>query len=114
MLLCITQIQDAMAGQEKRIEDNVNAETRQTGAGLGDELLKQIKLSAPDAVETARLKEMEADVAQIRRDIDAIKVQLKNNQPACGSPLMEEKQTTKPRRWMEKKGERAVAKRCLA
>lgn len=81
------QIQDAMAGQEsrsrdamtvqqKQIEDNVNAQTRQVGASLGDELLKQIKLSAPDPTETAELKQMEADVSQIRRDLDEIKMQL--------------------------------------
>lgn len=76
---------DAMTGWEKQIEDNVNAETRRAGASLGDELLKQIKLSAPDAAETARLKEMEADVAQIKRDLDAIKAQLGQftNQPAA-------------------------------
>jgi len=70
------QIQDAMAGQEKQIEDNVNAETKQISAAQGDELLKQIKLSAPDATQTAQLKEMEADVAQIKRDLDVIKEQL--------------------------------------
>jgi hypothetical protein len=81
------QIQDAMAGQEsrsrdamtvqqKQIEDNVNAQTRQVGASLGDELLKQIKLSAPDPTESAELKQMEADVSQIRRDLDEIKMQL--------------------------------------
>jgi hypothetical protein len=70
------RIRDAMAGQQKQIEDNVNAQTRQVGAGLGDELLKQIKLSAPDPAETARLKELEADVTQIRRDLDQIETQL--------------------------------------
>jgi hypothetical protein len=85
MYLCVTQIQDAMAGQEKRIEDNVNAETSRTVAALGDELVKQIKLSAPDATEAARLKEMQADVAQIKRDLDAIKAKLGiPSQPAAG------------------------------
>lgn len=70
------RIRDAMAAQQKQIEENVNAQTRQVGASLGDELLKQIKLSAPDPSETARLKELETDVAQIRRDLDQIEMQL--------------------------------------
>jgi len=79
------QIQDAMAGQESRIADKVNAETRRVGADMSDELLKQIKLSAPDEVEIVRRKEMAADVAQIKRDIDQIKAQLgqMTNQPAA-------------------------------
>jgi hypothetical protein len=71
-----SRMQDAMTGQEKNIEDTVNAETRQAGANLSDELLKQIKLSAPDPAEIARLKEMAADVDQIKRDLEAIKSQL--------------------------------------
>jgi hypothetical protein len=78
------QIQDAMAGQESRIGDKVNAETRRVGADMSDELLKQIKLSAPDEVEIARRRELAADVAQIKRDLDQIKAQLgqMTNQPA--------------------------------
>lgn len=76
MFLCTAQIEDAMTGQESRIENNVNAETRRETTALGDELVKQIKLSAPDAAETARLKEMEADVAQMQRDLDLIKARL--------------------------------------
>jgi hypothetical protein len=83
MYLCTAQIEDAMAGQESRIENDVNAETRRVGAVLGDAVLKQIKLLAPDAIETARRKEMEADVAQIQRDFDTIKARLGiTNQPA--------------------------------
>jgi hypothetical protein len=81
------QIQDAMAGQEGRIRDaisaqgknimeSVNAQTRQVGAGLRDDLLQQIRLSAPDPTEAARLKQLEADVSQIRRDLDQIKMQM--------------------------------------
>jgi hypothetical protein len=82
--LCTAQIEDAMASQESRIEDNVNAETRQIGATLGDALLKQIKLSAPDEAEIARRKEMETEVAQIQRDMDSIKARLGiTNQPAA-------------------------------
>ncbi len=81
--LCVTQIQDALAGQEKRIEDNVNAETGQKIANMNGELLKQIKLSVPDTDDLARRKEMESDVAQMQRDLDAIKIKLGiTNQPA--------------------------------
>jgi hypothetical protein len=79
------QIQDAMAAQEGRIEDKVNAETRQVGADMSNELLKQIKLSAPDEDETVRRRQMAADVAQIKRDLDQIKAQLAQltNPPAA-------------------------------
>ena len=79
------QIQDAMAGQESRIADKVNVETRRVGADMSDILLKQIKLSAPDEVEIARRRELAADVAQIKRDLDQIKMQLgqMTNQPAA-------------------------------
>jgi hypothetical protein len=79
------QMQEALVAQEKRIEDAINAETRQAATNLGDELLKQIKLSAPDATETARLTQMAADMAQIRRDLEAIKAQLGQitNQPTA-------------------------------
>jgi len=79
------QIQDAMTGQESRIEENVNAETRRVGADLCDELLKQIKLSVPDEAETARRREMEADMAQIKRDLVQIRAQLAQmtTQPAA-------------------------------
>ena len=79
------QIQDAVAGQESRIADKVNAETKRVGADMSDDLLKQIKLSVPDEVEIARRREMAADVAQIKRDLDQIKAQLgrMTNQPAA-------------------------------
>jgi hypothetical protein len=76
MFFCAAQIEDAMAGQEKRIEDTVNAETRRVGAGVADELGQQIKSSAPDKEEIARQKEMEAEVIQIQRDLALIKVRL--------------------------------------
>ena len=83
MYLCAAQIEDAITGQEKRIEDNVHDETRQASMALRDELLKQIKLSAPDAIETARRNEMEVQVAQIQRDLDTIKARLGTaSQPA--------------------------------
>jgi hypothetical protein len=95
MYFCAAQIRDAMNGQEsrlretmdaqeKRIEDNVNAQTRQISA-LGDELLKQIKLSVSDATESSRLNEMAADLAQLKRDLAAIKAQFgqMTNPPAA-------------------------------
>lgn len=79
------QIQDAMTAQESRIEDEINAETSAKFMNVSDELAKQIKLSAPDATEAVRLKEMEADMVQIKRDIDQIELQLAEitNQPAA-------------------------------
>ncbi len=79
------QIQDAMTSQESRIEAKVNAETRQVGTNLSDELQKQLKLLAPDADETARRKEMTADVAEIKRELEQIKTQLgeMTNPPAA-------------------------------
>ena len=80
--LCVSQIQNALTDQEKRIEENINVETAQKITSANDELLKQIKSSAPDADDLARLKKMEIEVAQIQRDLDAIKTQLGiTNQP---------------------------------
>ena len=78
-----SQIQGAMMTQESRIEDRVNAETRRIGADLSNELLKQIKLTAPNEAEIARRKQLDADVAQIKRDLVQIKAQLAQmtNQP---------------------------------
>jgi outer membrane murein-binding lipoprotein Lpp len=85
MYFCTAQIQDALTGQEKRIVDNVNAATRRVGTNVSEVVLKQIKLSAPDAAETARRQQLAADVAQIKRDLEAIKVRLGiTNQPATG------------------------------
>jgi len=85
MHLYAGQIQDAMAGQESRIEDNVNAQIVRVGTNLNDELLTQIKLSAPDDAEIARQRQLEADVAQIRSDLEQIKAHfgLMTNQPAA-------------------------------
>jgi len=80
-----TQIQTAMVDQESRMEEKVNAETRRVSADLSDQLLKQIKLSAPDEAEIARRQQLAADVAQIKRDLDQIKAQLgqMTNPPAA-------------------------------
>jgi outer membrane murein-binding lipoprotein Lpp len=79
MYLCTAQVEDAMTDQQKAIEDMVNAETRQ----VGDDLQKQIRLStAPDPAETARRQQMETAIAQIQRDLAAIKNRLEaSNQP---------------------------------
>jgi hypothetical protein len=76
--LCTAQIEDALASQESRIEDNVNAQTRQMGATLSDTLQKQI---ASYQIEIAAQK---AAMAQIQHDLDMIKVRLGiTNQPAA-------------------------------
>jgi hypothetical protein len=84
MFFCAAQIEDALAGQEKRIEDTVNTETRRVGASMADELQQQIKLSAPDKAEIARRTEMEADVVQIKRDLAMIKARLGITNPPSG------------------------------
>jgi hypothetical protein len=82
-----TQLQEDLAAREKLIEDHfdaANAETRQAVTNLNDELLRQIKSSAPAAAEIARLKTMAAEVAQMRRDLEQIKVRLGlTNSPAA-------------------------------
>src|ERR1700722_6296507 len=45
MYFCVTQIEDAMAAQENRIENEVNAGIKRAN----DELLKQIRLASPNA-----------------------------------------------------------------
>lgn len=79
------QLQDGILSQESQIEDKVNAETKRVGAELGDTLTKQIKLAAPDEAETARRRQLEADVAQIKHDLARIEAQLAQttNQPAA-------------------------------
>ena len=69
-------LQDALAGQEGRITDKVNAETKQLSAAATDALMNQIKLLVPDADEIARRKELAADVAEIKRELEQIKAQL--------------------------------------
>jgi uncharacterized coiled-coil protein SlyX len=80
MYFCVAQIENALEGMETRLVDKVNTETRLTGDGLA----AQIKLSAPDEAELARRKELSADVAQIRSNLDQIMVRLKiTNSPAA-------------------------------
>ena len=80
MYFCVAQIENAMEGQETRMVDKVNAETRR----VGDVLAAQIKLSAPDETELARRRELAADVVQIRHDLDQIMARLKiTNSPVA-------------------------------
>lgn len=76
MKVYAAQITDAMSGQEGRIEDKVNSDTRQTSADLRNELVKQIKVLAPDETEIARRRQLEADMTQIKRQIEQIQAQL--------------------------------------
>jgi hypothetical protein len=69
-------IQDTLAGQEGRITDKVNAETKQAGAAATEAVLNQIKLLVPDADEIARRKELAADVAEIKSELAQLKAQL--------------------------------------
>jgi hypothetical protein len=86
MYYCTQQIEDAMAGQEKRIENAVNAQIRQVSAALGDQLVKEIKLSAPDKDESDRLMKMEADVAQLQHDMDLLKARFGITNPPPTPP----------------------------
>ena len=85
MHLYAAQIEDAILSQESRIKEKINAESRRAGAELSDELTRQIKLATPDAAETARRRQLEVDVAQIKRDLAKIAAQLAQltNQPAA-------------------------------
>jgi hypothetical protein len=79
MYFCVAQIETAMEAQEARIVDKVNTQTRATG----DDLAGQIKLLVPDEAEIARRKELAADVAEIKQDLEEIKARLKiTNTPA--------------------------------
>ena len=86
MYFCVAQIQDALAGQEIRILDKVNSQTRQSLQSLNDELVKQIKLSAPDDAEIARRKQLAADVSEIKRELEAIRLQLAASNPPAAAP----------------------------
>jgi hypothetical protein len=72
MYFCVAQIENALEGMETRLVDKVNTQTRL----MGDQLAGQIKLSAPDEAEIARRQDMESDVAQLKRDLEQIKVRL--------------------------------------
>lgn len=85
MSLCATQITEALAGQATQIEAGVNAGTKQIVAAFADELVEQIKASAPDAAEISRQKQLAADVAQIKSDLTQIRTRLGiTNLPVTG------------------------------
>ena len=86
LFFCTAQITTALAEQEKRMQENLNAETRRVGAALNDSLAKQIRSLAPDKAEIARRAKLEADVVQIQRDLDAIKARLGITNPPTARP----------------------------
>ncbi len=78
MYFCVAQIRSAVEAQHAQTLEKVNAEIHH----VADDLMKQIKLSVPDEAEIARRKELAADVAQIKRDLETIKTRLGiTNQP---------------------------------
>jgi len=86
IFFCTAQITTALADCEKRMQENLNAETRRVGASLGQSLTNQIRSLAPDKAELARRIKLEADVAQIQRDLDAIKARLGITNPPAARP----------------------------
>jgi len=79
------QIQDALASQEYRLTTNFIAETSRTVADQNEAVLEQIKGLAPDADETARRKQLAADVAQLKLDVAQIKAHFGlTNSPSVG------------------------------
>jgi hypothetical protein len=71
-----TQIQDALASQETRLTDKLDAEARRISADLHEELLNQIKLLTPDATEIARRNALAADLGEVKRALAQIQSQL--------------------------------------
>jgi hypothetical protein len=74
--LSTAALQSAMTNAEGRITDSVNAETRRLTEALSVELQKQIIQSAADPAGTARQKEILAEVAEIKNDLEQIKEKL--------------------------------------
>lgn len=81
MYLSVAQLEEDLAAQENRITDKINAETRKVGLALNDDLRKQIQLLAPDKAEPAQRQAMAADLAQLKRDFEQIKLRLSTNPP---------------------------------
>jgi hypothetical protein len=84
-LLCAAQIEEELTALTKRLVENINAETRQASAGMSNALANQIAQTAtPTAAELEWRKQMEAQAAQIFRELEAIKLRLANtNLPAA-------------------------------
>ena len=82
LYLCAAQIEEALNGQQNRMAEGINAETRRVSEVLSNALLEQIKLSAtPDAAEIARRGKLEAIVVQMQRELEVIKVRLAGTNP---------------------------------
>ena len=76
LYLCTALIQDSLTNSEIRTIESVNAETRRVAGNLSMELQKQIIQSATDPAGVARQKEILAEVADIRNDLEQIKAKL--------------------------------------
>ena len=82
LYLCAAQIKEALNGQQNRMAESINAETKRVSEVLSNALLEQIKLSAtPDAAEIARRGKLEAIVVQMQRELEVIKVRLAGTNP---------------------------------
>jgi hypothetical protein len=86
MYLSVAQLEDDLTAQEGRITDKVNAETRKVGLAVNDDLRKQIQLLVPDEAETAQRQQMAADIAQLKRDLELIKLRLALTNPPPAGP----------------------------
>jgi hypothetical protein len=86
MFFCVGQIEEAMASQEARIKNSINAETVQANKDLGDELVKQIKLSATDKSQAAQLAQLAARLVQIQSELDQIQSRLGITNPPATRP----------------------------
>ncbi len=80
--LCAAQIEEELTALTKKLEEKITAETRQTAAGLSNALANRItSATAPDATEIAWRKQIEAQTAQIQRELQAIRALLAATNP---------------------------------
>ncbi len=80
--LCAAQIEEELTALTKRLEEKINAETRQTSANMSNALMNQIERStAPTPLELAWRKQVESELAQIQHELDAIKTRLVSTNP---------------------------------
>lgn len=82
MYFCVAQIENAMEAQETRMLDKLNTQTRLTG----EQILGQVRLLAPDAAEIARRRQLEADVAEIKSNLEIIMARLKLTNAPMAAP----------------------------
>jgi hypothetical protein len=76
---CTSQVADGMAAQEKRIEDNLNAQSTLMFKSLGEQLADQAKTAEANQAEAVkRIESLETRLAQIQRDLDQLKTHLVN------------------------------------